>query len=76
MSTATDFNKERVNEFFSLLDRIVDDNNLDATRIYTIDETGLTTVQKKPRKAISRQGISQVCLISSGQRGLNTTAVW
>ena len=35
----------RVNEFLGLLERIVEGNNLDATRIYNFDETGLTTVQ-------------------------------
>jgi hypothetical protein len=70
------FNKDRVNEFFILFGKnLEDNNNLDTTRIYNVDETDLTTVQKKPRKAISRKVTSQVCSISSGERGLNITAV-
>jgi hypothetical protein len=75
MSTAAGHNKETLKEFFNLLERIVDDNNLNATRIYNMDETGLTTVQKKPRKVIPRLEIPQVCLISGEEREINTKAV-
>jgi hypothetical protein len=64
---ATVFIKESINEFFSLPERIAEDNNLDATRICNADETRIATVQEKPRKVISRKGISQVCSISSGE---------
>jgi hypothetical protein len=57
------------------VEKIMDDNNLDAPRIYNVDETGLTTVQNKFRKVISRKGKLQVGSISSGERGMNTTAV-
>jgi len=55
-----------VKEFFDLLEGIVEDNNLDIARIYTLDETGLTTVQKKPRMAVSRDGRTKICSVSSG----------
>jgi hypothetical protein len=55
VARAAGFNKQRVNGFFDLVEKIVDDNNLDAPRIYNVDETGLTTVQKKSRKVISRK---------------------
>lgn len=75
MARATGFNKGRVHEFFNILERLVVDNNINATNIFNVDETGLTIIQKKPRKIISRKGKAQVGAISSGERGLNTTAV-
>jgi hypothetical protein len=75
VARAAGFNKEQANEFFNLAEKIVDGNNLDAPRIYNVVETGLTTVQNKSRKVISRNGKSQVGSISSGETGMNTTAV-
>jgi hypothetical protein len=60
MARAAGFNKEQVNEFFDLVEKIADDNKIDAPRICNVDETGLTTVQKKSRKVISRKGKLQV----------------
>jgi hypothetical protein len=48
LAGAQDFSRERVKEFFDLLERIVEDNNLDTVRIYNLDGTGLTTFQNKP----------------------------
>jgi hypothetical protein len=50
LAGAQDFNRETVKEFFDLFEGIVEDNNLDTARIYTLDETGLTTVRKKHRR--------------------------
>ena len=75
MARATGFNKERVGEFFDILTKIIDENNLEATSIFNADETGLTTVQKKTRKVIAKKGKQQVGSISSGERGITTTAV-
>jgi hypothetical protein len=66
---------ERVNEFLDLLETVVKGNNVDATRIYNIDETGLTTVQKKPRRSLCMKGRSKIFSVSSVDRGVNTTAV-
>lgn len=64
-----------MNEFLHLPERIVEDNNADATRIYDVDETGLTVVKKKPRRVVSMKGRSKICYVSSGERGVNTTAI-
>jgi len=66
LGEAKDFKRERVKEFFDFLEGIVEDNNLDTGRIYTFDETGLTTVQKKPRRAVSRKGMTKLFSVSSG----------
>jgi hypothetical protein len=75
LARAQGFNRERVNEFVYLLEWIVEDKNPDATRICDVDETGLTIVQKKPRRVVSMKGRSKICSVSSGERGVNTTAI-
>lgn len=75
LARAKGFNKERVEEFFKILEKLVLENNLDASRIYNADETGLSTVQRKPRKIIALKGKQQVGSVASGERGTNTTAV-
>jgi hypothetical protein len=47
-----------VKEFFCLLDSIFEDN-FDSTRIYDVDKTALTTVQKKPRGVVLKKGRSK-----------------
>lgn len=75
MSRVKGFNKENVNEFFDLLESVVDEHKFDGTRIYNMDESGFSTVQKKAQKVISEKGKHQVGAISSGERGVNTTFV-
>jgi hypothetical protein len=75
LARAQSFNRERVKTFSDLLERIVEDNNLDTTRIYNVDETGLTRVQKKPRRAVSMKGRSKICSVSSGKREVNSITV-
>lgn len=76
MSRATGFNKNTVNDFFSKLETIMNQHDLyDAQRIFNMDETGLSTVQKKPRKILAPKGKRQVGAITSGERGATTTAV-
>ena len=75
MARAQGLKSERVKKLSDLLERTVEDNNLDTTRIYNVYETGLTAVEKKPRRVVSMKGKSKICSISSGERGVNTTAV-
>jgi hypothetical protein len=69
---ARGFCKENVTEFFSVLDKIVHENNLDAGRIFNMVETALSTVQK-PQKVLARKGKLQVGAMTSAERGTNTT---
>jgi hypothetical protein len=66
LAEAQDYNRERVEEFFDLLEGIVFFNDPDTARIYTLDGTGLTTVQKKPRRVVLRKGRTKICSVSSG----------
>lgn len=75
MQRVKGFNKQNVYEFFDILGKLVDDNQIDATRIYNVDETGLSTVQNKCQKVLGRKGKKQIGSVSSGERGVNTTFV-
>jgi hypothetical protein len=68
------FKKESVMHFMDLLEPLVDKYGLDALRIFNMDESGLTTVQK-PARVLSLKGKHQVGAITSGERGVNTTVV-
>lgn len=69
------FNKENVYEFFDILQKIVEENAIDATRIFNVDESGVSTVQTKCKKVLAQRGKKQVGAVSSGERGVNTTIV-
>lgn len=75
LARAKGFNKENVQHFYEILLKIIDENNLDATRIFNVDESGYSTVQKKNQKVLAMKGKKQVGAISSGERGTNTTMV-
>ena len=69
------FNKENVYGFFDLLEKLVDEESIDALRIFNVDESGFCTVQEKSSSVIALRGKHQVGFIYSGERGVNTTAV-
>ncbi|XP_046674733.1 uncharacterized protein LOC124363528 [Homalodisca vitripennis] len=69
------FNKKNFHGFFDLLEKVVDENKIDATRIFNVDETGVSTVQNKCQKVLAQKGKRQVGSVSSGERGVNTTVV-
>jgi hypothetical protein len=51
------------------------ENQPDASSIYNVDETGLSTVQRKTRKILAMKGKQQVGSLSSGERGTATTPI-
>ncbi|KAJ4436394.1 hypothetical protein ANN_19026 [Periplaneta americana] len=73
LARAKGFNKERIYEFFDLLENISERYKLEFTRIYNVDESGFSTVQKKTQKILARKGKKEVGVISSGENGGNTT---
>lgn len=75
VARARGFNKENVYHFYDLLEKIVEVNKLDASRIFNVDESGFSTVQKKSQKIIGQKGKKQIGAIASGERGVNTTMV-
>jgi hypothetical protein len=74
MVMAEGFNKERAREFFEVLGHIVDNYKLDATIIFNMDDTSLSTVQK-PQKILALRGKYRVGDITNGERGTNTTCM-
>lgn len=68
------FNKVTVNEFFTLLEQVVDKYSPSPNRIYNVDETGVNTVQKNQSKILSLKGQKQVGCLSSAERGQLITA--
>ena len=68
----TGFNQKSVDMFFDLYEPLVDNYALTADRIYNMDETSLSTVQK-PGKIIARKGKSQVGSVTSDERGASVT---
>lgn len=68
------FNREEVSIFFSHYRKILTDNNIPSSRIFNIDETGFSTVQR-PCKIIARKGQKQVGRAVSGERGITTTVI-
>lgn len=71
-SRATSFNKHNVGEFFTKLSTVLDKYKFPPSRIYNLDETGVTTVLK-PRKIVAKKGIKQVGAIVSAERGTLVT---
>ncbi|KAJ8938673.1 hypothetical protein NQ314_011374 [Rhamnusium bicolor] len=69
------FNKENVNEYFDLLEKLCDRHNIDATTIFNIDESGFSTVAKKCQKVVTIKACKAVGSVASEERGVNTTMV-
>ncbi|CAH1964577.1 unnamed protein product [Acanthoscelides obtectus] len=75
MDRATGFNQKNLHEFFDILEKCVDENGFTAQKIYNVDESGFSTVQRQKQKIIARRGKHQVGGTASGERGVNTIAV-
>ncbi|XP_067931074.1 uncharacterized protein [Watersipora subatra] len=72
---ARGFNRQSVSSFFDLLESIQDAKKFPPSRIFNVDETGVTTVQAKTSKVVSLRGKKQVGSLTSAERGTLSTAV-
>ena len=68
LSHATSFNRHNVKVFFDKYDAVLQRDGFTPDRIWNVDETGCTTVQK-PRKIIAATGAKQAGAIVSAERG-------
>ena len=68
------FNKEEVDIFYRNLESLMDKHNFEPTRIFNMDETGISSVQK-PFHTLAPKGKNQVGGITSWERGRNITVV-
>ena len=75
VARASGFNNEAVGRYFDLLENIIDEHKLTAMRIYNMDESGISVVQKSCQKVIGLKEKHQIGSISSAERGVNTTVV-
>jgi hypothetical protein len=75
IGTGKGFNKENVSRFFDILEKVVDVNNIDALRIFNVDESGFSTVQKRAGKVLGKKGKHEIGAMSGGERGVNATSV-
>ena len=73
LSRASGFNRDVVSRYFDLLEDIIRKHNLTANRIFNVDESGITTVQKKCQKVLGQRGKKQLGTVSSAERGVTTT---
>ncbi|KAL7287589.1 hypothetical protein TKK_0018236 [Trichogramma kaykai] len=69
-----DFNKEEVDKFFDLLEEINYKNQYPKSRIWGVDETGVTVNPKTSSRIIAKKGIKQVGGKTSQDRGQTVTA--
>ncbi|XP_039278688.1 uncharacterized protein LOC120350209 [Nilaparvata lugens] len=74
LSRVVGFNKDEVGLFFSNLTTVVDKFKFGADRIYNMDETGISTVQK-PGQILGPKGQKQVGGAISWERGRNITVI-
>ncbi|KAJ8929369.1 hypothetical protein NQ314_017950 [Rhamnusium bicolor] len=74
LARMTSFNKSNVNLFFDKLADVMQRYQFTPSRIYNLDETGVTTVHRVPR-IIDRKGQHQVRQVTSRERGELVTQV-
>lgn len=75
VARARGFNRPQVERFFKLLEEQYNICDSDATRVYNMDETGISTTINKPPKVFLITGKKQVGVISSAERGKLTTVI-
>lgn len=68
------FNKPEVDRFFNNLLTVMDKFKFSESRIFNVDETGISTVQN-PSKILAPKGQKQVGSVISWERGKNVTVV-
>ncbi|KAJ8942271.1 hypothetical protein NQ314_010104 [Rhamnusium bicolor] len=70
------FNADETKRFYSNLKNVIEKFKFQANRIFNMDETGLTTVQKKCPKVYGPKGVKKVGAAISAERGRTITAVF
>lgn len=68
------FNRPQVERFFTVLQEIVDKNKIRPFRMYNVDESALSTVQR-PQKIFATTGRKQVGALTSAEKGSHVTVV-
>jgi hypothetical protein len=66
------FNREEVQHFYSNGETLISKLKLPRTRIYNVEETGITTVQS-PSRITGPKAIKQISALTSWERGRDVT---
>ena len=74
ISRAVGFNQGQVGIFFKVYKEMLESQKYASTRVWNMDETGITNVQK-PTKIIASKGAREVGKMTSGEKGKTVTAV-
>jgi hypothetical protein len=69
------FNKKKVDKFYKNLEEVFTNYNFAPSRIYNVDETGISNVHE-PRKIFTKKGQTRVGELTSGERETNTTVCY
>lgn len=69
------FNKPQIEKYFDLLSRAMEEVGFDCTKIFNMDESGLSTVPSKTSKIIACKGKKQVGVLTSAERGQHVTVI-
>ncbi|XP_065658828.1 uncharacterized protein LOC136083360 [Hydra vulgaris] len=72
---ATSFNEANVKLFFENYEKVLDKHKFEPKDIYNVNETGVTTVQKKC-KIVTKSGSHQVGALTSAKRGYLVTVAY
>lgn len=62
------FDRVTVGNFFDLLEKVCDKHKLSPQRIFTVDETGVSTVPKSHSRILALCGKRQVGTMTSAER--------
>lgn len=69
------FNRQIVTKFFDIYEMLMDKHQFLPQNIYSVDETGMTTVQGSGSKVLALKGRKQVGCLTSAERGQLVTVV-
>lgn len=69
------FNRVQIGKYFEQLERALEQVNYNPTKIWNMDESGLSTVASKNCKVYATKGKKQVGVLSSAERGQHLTVV-
>ncbi|KAJ4445693.1 hypothetical protein ANN_12378 [Periplaneta americana] len=75
LSRTKGFNKASVGAFFDILEAEFAKHNFEPSRVFNVDETGLSVVQSKIPKVVALKGKRQIGAITSAERGSLVTVV-
>lgn len=69
------FNREDVNQFYTLLETVMEQNNYPASNVYNVDETGISVVPARMPEVLAKKGKRQIAATTSAERGSTVTCV-